>query len=136
MMLNNTHKFSFFSLLVLSLILLGTAGTEEIPEDEGKPAATVEMTNTMKFTPDTVRINTGETVLWKNTSLLAHSVTGDPSVSSIQGSAKLPKSAEAFDSGMMDPKESFRHTFKEPGTYQYFCIPHEGAKMYGWVIVE
>ncbi|HKL18405.1 MAG TPA: plastocyanin/azurin family copper-binding protein [Halalkalibaculum sp.] len=136
MMLNNTHKFSFFSLLVLSLILLGTAGTEEIPEDEGKPAATVEMTNTMKFTPDTVRINTGETVLWKNTSLLAHSVTGDPSVSSIQGSAKLPKSAEAFDSGMMDPKENFRHTFKVPGTYQYFCIPHEGAKMYGWVIVE
>jgi len=135
-MLNNTHKFSFFSLLVLSLILLGTAGTEEIPEDEGKPAATVEMTNTMKFTPDTVRINTGETVLWKNTSLLAHSVTGDPSVSSIQGSAKLPKSAEAFDSGMMDPKENFRHTFKVPGTYQYFCIPHEGAKMYGWVIVE
>ncbi|HKL19188.1 MAG TPA: plastocyanin/azurin family copper-binding protein [Halalkalibaculum sp.] len=136
MMLNNTHKFSFFSLLVLSLILLGTAATEEIPKNEGKPAATVEMTNTMKFTPDTVRINTGETVLWKNTSLLAHSVTGDPSVSSIQGSAKLPKGAEAFDSGMMDPKESFRHTFKEPGTYQYFCIPHEGAKMYGWVIVE
>ncbi|MDX1638599.1 MAG: plastocyanin/azurin family copper-binding protein [Balneolaceae bacterium] len=111
-----------------------TGNTEaEVP---AAPAATVGMTNTMKFTPDTVRISAGETVEWNNSSLLAHSVTGDPSQSTIQGSAQLPEGADPFDSGMMDPKETFRHTFNTPGTYQYFCIPHEGAKMYGWVIVE
>ncbi len=100
------------------------------------PTVTIEMTNTMKFTPDTVRIESGQTVKWKNTSLLAHSVTGDPSKASIEGSAQLPNGAKPFDSGMMDPKQTFTHTFTVSGTYKYFCIPHEGAKMYGWVIVN
>lgn len=136
MMLINNRIGSFFALLVLSIVLLGTVMPQEVSNHNAEPAATVEMTNTMKFTPDTVWIESGETVLWKNTSLLVHSVTGDPSVSSIQGTASLPNDAKAFNSGMMDPKEQFRHTFKVPGTYQYFCIPHEGAKMYGWVIVD
>lgn len=89
----------------------------------------------MKFTPDTVTVKTGQAVEWKNTSLLAHSVTGDPSQSTMEGSARLPAGARAFDSGMMDPKKTFTHTFREPGTYQYFCIPHEGAEMYDWVVV-
>lgn len=101
-----------------------------------EPAVTVGMTNSMKFTPDTVRIEPGETVRWENSSLLAHSVTGDPSLSTIEGSAELPEGAKPFDSGMMDPKQTFEHTFQVPGTYQYFCIPHEGTKMYGWVIVK
>jgi plastocyanin len=28
-----------------------------------------------------------------------------------------------------------RHTFDVPGTYQYFCIPHEMAGMTGTVVV-
>lgn len=99
------------------------------------PAAVVEMTNTLKFTPDTVRITKGQTVKWNNTSLLAHSVTADPDKSILEGSVMLPKGADSFDSGMLDPKQTFTHTFNTAGSYQYFCIPHEGAKMYGWVIV-
>lgn len=132
-------------MLVLLLLLSGflhlrkTTAIEEHakpPAVTQEPAATVGMTNTMKFNPDTVRINTGETVEWTNSSLLAHSVTGDPSQSTIEGSAQLPEGAKPFDSGMMDPDETFTHTFTKPGTYKYFCIPHEGAKMFGWVIVE
>lgn len=101
-----------------------------------EPAATVGMTNTMKFTPDTVRIRVGETVEWTNSSLLAHTVTGDPSEAAIEGSAQLPDGTSAFDSGMLSPDQTFTHTFKVAGTYKYFCIPHEATKMYGWVIVE
>lgn len=54
----------------------------------------------------------------------------------IEGSVKLPDGAETFDSGVLDPEQIFTHTFKVSGTYQYFCIPHEGAKMFGWIIVE
>lgn len=100
------------------------------------PVVTVGMTNMLKFSPDTVSIKTGDTVRWENSSMIVHTVTGDPSLETIEGSAKLPDKAEAFNSGMMDPDESFEHTFTEPGTYQYFCIPHEGTKMYGWVIVK
>lgn len=109
--------------------------TDEFAFQEDKPAVTVGMTNTMNFTPDTVRIEVGQTVLWKNSSLLAHTVTGNPSESTVEGSAKLPEGAKPFNSGMLDPDQRYSHTFTKPGTYQYFCIPHEGAKMYGWVIV-
>lgn len=131
-------KISFFLLPMFIFLALADNQSSNIlsASVNKEPAVTVGMTNTMKFTPDTVRIETGETVLWENTSLLAHSVTGDPSESTVKGSAELPKDAEPFNSGILDPEDTFRHTFKEPGTYQYFCIPHEGAKMYGWVIVE
>lgn len=104
--------------------------------NDTNPAATVEMTNTLKFTSDTVRIPAGQTVRWKNSSLLVHSVTADPSEATMEGSVTLPDGAEPFDSGLMDPEETFEHTFKKPGTYTYFCIPHEAAKMRGTVIVE
>lgn len=136
----------FITTLLLSIVSTATLGfdsgygTKQTDNDhEAKtpdPVVIVEMTNTMKFTPDTVRIKRGQTVKWDNTSLLAHSVTGDPSKASIEGSARVPKRAKPFDSGMMDPKQTFTHTFSVSGTYKYFCIPHEGAKMYGWVIVE
>lgn len=101
-----------------------------------KPAATVGMTNSLKFTPPTVRIKVGETVRWKNSSLLVHTVTADPAEATIEGSVALPEGAEAFNSGLMDPEQTFEHTFTEAGTYTYFCIPHEAAKMRGQVIVS
>jgi plastocyanin len=132
-----------FLLAIFAVILVGLIPEKKAPnynenntQNNNKPAVVVGMTNTMTFTPDTVTIEVGQTVQWENTSLLAHSVTGDPSKATIEGSAQLPEGANPFDSGMMDPKETFEHTFKKAGTYKYFCIPHEGAKMYGWVIVE
>ena len=94
------------------------------------------MTNTLKFTPDTVTIEAGETVRWTNTSVIVHTVTADPAEATMDGSVQLPEEAEAFDSGNMDPKATFEHTFETPGTYTYFCIPHEGVKMRGTVVVE
>ena len=38
--------------------------------------------------------------------------------------------------GLIDPDETFEVTFDEPGTYDYFCIPHEGSGMKGTIIVE
>ena len=131
----------YISLITCALLLLGLypyQQRQQPTEKDVKKQADVKvgMTNDMKFTPDTVRIEVGETVEWKNSSLLAHSVTADPSKSTIQGSAQLPDGAKPFDSGMMDPEQSYSHTFNTAGTFKYFCIPHEGAKMYGWVLVE
>ncbi|WP_340103592.1 cupredoxin domain-containing protein [Rhodohalobacter sp. 8-1] len=130
----------FLSIIVLltgNVFINNTLSDETTREyNTAEPADTVGMTNTMKFDADTVRIEAEETVVWKNSSLLAHSVTADPSESTIDGSAELPEGAEPFNSGMMDPEETFSHTFEVPGTYKYFCIPHEGANMYGWIIVE
>jgi plastocyanin len=102
----------------------------------GGPAATVGMTNTLEFDPDTVRVQVGETVRWTNSSIIVHTVTADPDEATKDESVRLPEAAAPFDSGDMDPKATFQHTFEVPGTYRYFCIPHEGTKMYGTVIVE
>lgn len=99
-------------------------------------AATVEMTNTLRFVPDTVRIPAGSGVRWKNTSMLVHTVTADPAEATLSGSVHLPPGASPFDSGNLAPGDSFQHTFTVPGEYVYFCQPHEGAKMRGVVLVE
>ncbi len=66
----------------------------------------------------TVVIGINNTVKWVNYDSMPHTVTA------VDGS---------FDSGNLDPGQSFVHTFKKPGTYVYVCIYHHW--MEGTVIV-
>lgn len=116
-------------IVVSGLFWLGTANQPK------EPAVVVGMTNQLNFDPDTVQIKVGETVRWKNSSLLVHSVTADPEEATKESSASLPDGAEPFNSGLLDPEKTFEHTFTVAGTYNYFCIPHE-AMMTGVVIVK
>lgn len=121
---------------VLFVLVAGVlvSGTALSPDDT--PAVTVGMTNTMKYTPDTVRVMVGETVRWENSADVMHTVTADPDEAFKQSSVNLPDGASTFNSGNLDPKETFEHTFEVAGTYRYFCIPHEAAGMKGTVIVS
>lgn len=103
---------------------------------EAAVAETVAMTNTLEYEPRRIRIGLGDTVRWNNTSDLVHTVTADPELASSSESVRLPEGAEPFNSGRLEPGDSWTHTFRTPGTYKYFCIPHEGADMYGWVEVQ
>jgi plastocyanin len=98
--------------------------------------ATVDMDNLMNFLPDTVRVAVGESVLWRNTSDIVHTVTADPARAELPASVRLPPNARPFDSGDMRPGEEYAHVFMEPGEYHYFCVPHERAGMVGVVIVR
>lgn len=122
--------------IAVFLLLAVAAGTATVILPTEDPAAVVEMTNTLTFIPDTVEVSQGETVEWRNTSLIVHTVTADPDKATLDESVRLPSGAAPFDSGDMDAGDVFQHTFKHPGTYRYFCIPHEGAKMWGTVIVQ
>jgi plastocyanin len=80
---------------------------------------TVEILDTWVFQPYSLEVATGDTVTWVNHSDAAHTVTGDHL---------------AFDdSGLIEPGDSFRQTFDEPGTYRYKCGPHPG--MTGVIVV-
>jgi len=131
--------FGGLLLAISSLFWLGTVNQDAPPKvkniDNNKPTVVIGMTNTLNFDPDTVKINVGQTVRWENSSLLVHSVTADPSKETKKESVSLPDGAKPFDSGLMDPEQTFEHTFNVAGTYNYFCIPHE-AMMTGVVIVE
>ena len=76
------------------------------------------------YIPSVIAIDSGNQVTWVNEDSAFHSVTsgfyGEPS--------------ELFDSGYLDPYESFTLDFDEKGTYDFFCTLHPWMK--GQVIVE
>lgn len=113
----------------------GAPGPGEAGEGR-QAAATVEMTNELAFTPDSVVIRAGQSVEFRNSSALVHTVTGDPSKATLDASVRLPDGAEPFDSGRLEPGEDYTRTFETPGRYRYFCVPHEGARMRGTVVVK
>lgn len=101
----------------------------------GDGAVTVEMTPQLTFEPETVTIEAGEAVTWRNTSAFAHTATGDASKANDPSRVSLPEGAAPWDSGFVGADEDFTMTFDVPGEYRYFCIPHEGQEMVGTVIV-
>jgi plastocyanin len=102
----------------------------------GPQAKVVRMTEGKTFDPKMITVEPGGTVVWKNASDMTHSVTDDPSLAASAQDAALPPGAEKFNSGFIAPGKDFSHTFKVPGTYRYFCIPHEEAGMVGTVVVS
>ena len=76
------------------------------------------------YVPSIIAIESGEEVTWVNEDSAFHSVTS--------GFYDTP--SDLFDSGYLNPSESFTFTFDESGRYDYFCTLHPW--MYGQVIVE
>jgi plastocyanin len=99
-------------------------------------ASVIKMTSALKYDPAEIVITAGETVHWKNVSIMTHTVTADPAIAKRPGDVSLPPGAEPFNSGRIGPGGSFDHTFSVPGTYKYFCIPHEAMGMVGTVVVN
>jgi len=76
------------------------------------------------YIPSQIVIKQGKQVTWINKDSAFHSVTS--------GFYDVP--SDLFDSGYLDPSESYTVTFDEVGTYDYFCTLHPWMK--GQVIVE
>ncbi len=97
------------------------------------------------FRPGELEVSVGDTVVWKNTSSKAHTVTA------YEGA--IPEDAAYFASGGFDGEqaardawfdsrggaipvgETFEHTFEVPGEHAYVCIPHERGGMTGKIVV-
>ena len=90
----------------------------------------------MKFLQPVIKVNVGETVTWKNTSSTIHNVVANPAKAMIAADVHLPQGAPTFDSGFLQPGQSFTHKFTIPGVYRYVCTLHEGGGMKGVVVVK
>ncbi|MBI5044830.1 MAG: hypothetical protein HZC02_02800 [Candidatus Levybacteria bacterium] len=125
-------------IIVLWAALLGTVAYVRLTQDDSGPKDyVVRMTNDMTFDPHTLTIRPGDTVTWKNVSKeLVHSVTTDANKVRNPNLVLLPVGAEAWDSGLLQPGESWSYTFQIPGTYHYVCVPHELVGMVGEIIVN
>ena len=76
------------------------------------------------YVPSLILTKKGDSVTWVNEDSAFHSVTS--------GFYESP--TELFDSGHLDPFESFTFTFDDVGDYDYFCTLHPWMK--GQVTVE
>jgi plastocyanin len=95
----------------------------------------VDMTTTLRFSPQTVTIKAGQVVLWRNQSLFGHTVTFDRTEADDPSNVVVPAGAEAFSSGDIAPGETFAHKFTLAGTYRYICLKHQSESMTGTIIV-
>lgn len=96
---------------------------------------TVGMTD-MGFVPAAITVNVGTEVVWRNSSQVIHNVVDDASKALSVVDVKLPSGARPFDSGLLQPGQSYSRVFTEQGIYRYVCTLHEGSGMKGVVIVR
>ena len=80
-----------------------------------KPAARVRRTviRNISYMQPRITIAAGTTVEWTNNDPLPHSVTAVD---------------RSFNSGLIQPGRTYRHTFTKAGTYNFYCMPHPFMK--------
>jgi plastocyanin len=88
------------------------------------------------FQPSTLSIKVGDTVEWKNEGTTVHHASTDSSSAINPSDVSKPSSAKPFDSGFLQPGQSFTYTFTVPGKYKYICAPHETSGMAGEITVK
>lgn len=123
-------------LLVCILIALLTASCS----GEG---STVSMTGGHRFDPETITVSAGSAITFMNDTEESHSATAYedeiPQGADYFSSGGLSSEQEARDSvpeALLGAGETYEVTLDVPGTYRYFCIPHESDGMKGTIEVE
>jgi plastocyanin len=123
-------------LAVTTLLAVGGCGLTGPAHEPPMPdAAAVVDLGFMSFNPATVNIRAGQTVEWRNTSIIGHTVTDNPPAAANAADSALPPGAIPFSSGDIPAGKIFAYKFTVPGTYRYFCTHHEGDGMVGTVVV-
>ena len=93
---------AIFLVMSVILVMIPSASAEE---------HNISITDDMKFDPEDLTINVGDTVNWTNNDGIEHTTT------STDGPA-------SFDSGNIAAGDSWSFTFTEAGTYNYKCDYH------------
>jgi plastocyanin len=92
---------------------LGSAPTASTQAAPAAAAGTAVTISNMAFGPASVTIPVGTKVTWTNTDPAAHTATAD---------------GGTFNSGHLNPGQSFTYTFDKAGTFDYHCQYHPYMK--------
>jgi plastocyanin len=104
----------------MRIALLGAAlvlilnGMDVGAGERAKPKKTYTVTmEGMKFQPEALTVVSGDTVIWVNKDLVAHTATAPDGT---------------FDSKLIAPDESWKLTVRTPGNVPYGCTYHPTMK--------
>jgi len=115
----------FAAAAILFVLVLAAAGRAPViaagkagdpPDNSAASAVTID---NFSFSPAEVTVAAGTTVTWTNNDDIPHTV------------ASVDKK---FKSQALDTGDKFSFTFRDPGTYEYFCSIH--PKMVGKIVVK
>jgi LPXTG-motif cell wall-anchored protein len=96
-----------------------TTGTD-YPSSAGEPSTVYINVRNLTFTPATITVIRGSSVLWPNNDRAAHAITGD--------------TTDGPRGGVMQPGQQFGFSFNHVGTFTYHCAIH--PEMRGTVVVK
>jgi plastocyanin len=88
------------------------SGNAPAPSGDAVRAAKVEIVE-FTYEPDPVTVEAGGKVIWTNRDSAPHTATADDG---------------SFDTGTLEEGKLKSESFKEPGTYSYFCEIHPTMK--------
>ncbi len=89
---------------------------------------TLVVMRNIAFNPGTLTIHVGQMVTWRNDDAVPHTTTSG----SCPGGVCMPMMG--WDSGTLNPGQTFSHQFMTTGTFPYYCRIH-GAMMQGTIVV-
>ncbi len=113
------RKFAGLATLALAVIT-STPARPRAAAASAPATATVEVSiDNFSFAPSTLSVTAGTTVTWTNRDDVPHTVVSNDKL---------------FASRVLDTDEKFSYTFKDPGTYGYYCSIH--PKMTAKVVVK
>ena len=102
-----------FAILAAALALI-LNGMDAGASERAKPKRTYTVTmEGMKFQPQVLTVAVGDTVIWVNKDLVAHTATAPDGT---------------FDSKLIAPDTSWKLTVGKPGDFPYVCTYHPTMK--------
>jgi plastocyanin len=107
-------------LLVASAFLLLVSCSDNSPTDSGDGSQVSLLTTS--FSPQLLTVSAGTEVTWVNTTSTTHTITPDQHTQW--------QRREMSNSG-----ETFTVRFDTPGSYEYYCEPHQSVGMTGRITV-
>ena len=111
-----SYLLAAFSFLLFSISAIAADETVEMLNKLGK--------ENMVFSKKIVKVNIGDTVFWK-------SIKPGHNVEFIKNG--VPEGVEKFKSPL---SKDTQYKFEIPGIYAYWCTPHKGMGMIGFVVVN
>jgi plastocyanin len=93
--------------------MMGGRGSNPAAESPVPGVSQVRIEN-FAFVPANIVVDVGTTVTWTNDDVVPHTVTSDD--------------GDELDSELLNPGDTFSHTFDTPGAYAYHCTPHPNMR--------
>jgi plastocyanin len=105
-------------LLLAACAAMGLAAADHGYAETAKPVAHTMIIDAFEFKPPTLTVDRGDTIVWRNSDPVPHTVTAKG----------------AFDSGAIAAGATWKYTAKTSGRFDYICAFHPTMK--GTLIVR